>query len=130
METKKYLIDDLSEITGYSRRTIRYYIQEGLLEPPAGRGRGGFYYDSHVKQLLKIKELQEQGIAVSSIASLLKEKTEEPELPKREVVVRYGISPGIELVVGREIEMKEQRKIAELIRIAKSIMKGVRENES
>ncbi|MCK4823506.1 MerR family transcriptional regulator, partial [bacterium] len=31
------------------RRTIRYYIQEGLLEPPAGRGRGGFYYDSHLQ---------------------------------------------------------------------------------
>ena len=129
METKKYFIDYLSEITGYNRRTIRYYIQEGLLEPPAGRGRGGFYYDSHVKQLLKIKELQGQGIAISSIASLLREKTAEPEMPKREVMVRYGISPGIELVVGREIEIKEQRKIAELISIAKSILKGYSENE-
>ena len=72
MNQKRYLIQELSELTGYSRRTIRYYIQEGLLEPPAGRGRGGFYYDSHLNTLSKIRQLQNQGLQLASIAQILK----------------------------------------------------------
>ena len=66
-QEKKYTIDDLSELTGYSRRTIRYYIQEGLMDSPAGRGKGGFYFDSHLSQLKLIKQLQERKMSLSSI---------------------------------------------------------------
>ena len=68
---KKYTIDDLSELTGFSRRTIRFYIQENIIEPPAGRGRGGFYFDSHLSGLLKIKELQEKGLNLESIRKII-----------------------------------------------------------
>jgi DNA-binding transcriptional MerR regulator len=61
MNEKLYTIKQLSELTGYSRRTIRYYIQQGLLEPPAGRGRGGFYNDSHLLKLKEIRAQQEKG---------------------------------------------------------------------
>ena len=67
----KYTIDELSELTGFSRRTIRYYIHEGLLEPPAGRGRVGFYFDSHLGQLQLIKQLREKEMSLSSIAKYL-----------------------------------------------------------
>ena len=67
----KYTIDELSELTGYSRRTIRYYVQEGLLDSPAGRGKGGFYFDSHLRQLQLIKKLQERGMSLSSIAKYM-----------------------------------------------------------
>ena len=73
MKQKQYTIQELSELTGFSRRTIRYYIQEGLLEPPAGRGRGGYYYDSHLQLLSKIRGLQRQGLNLSSIAQILRE---------------------------------------------------------
>ena len=72
MKQKRYTIQELSELTGYSRRTIRYYIQEGLLEPPAGRGRGGYYYDSHWDALSKIRQLQNQGLQLASISRILK----------------------------------------------------------
>ena len=45
-KAKKYTIEELSNLTGFSRRTIRYYIQENIIKPPSGRGRGGFYYNS------------------------------------------------------------------------------------
>ena len=32
MEDPKYTIQELSELTGFSLRTIRYYVQEGLIE--------------------------------------------------------------------------------------------------
>ena len=74
---KKYTIDDLSELTGHSRRTIRYYIQEGLLDSPAGRGKGGFYFNRHLSQLQLIKQLQEKGMSLSSISKYM-ERDHEP----------------------------------------------------
>lgn len=129
MEQRKYTIEELGEITGFTRRTIRYYVQEGLIEPPAGRGRGGFYYDSHVQQLLRIRSFQEKGIGINAMLSMMEEEKNETLLPSRQVMVRYEIVPGIEINVSREIETKEPKKILELIRIAKSIAREEIENE-
>ncbi|MDI9570292.1 MAG: MerR family transcriptional regulator [Pseudomonadota bacterium] len=125
MDENKYTIDCLVELSGFSRRTIRYYVQEGLIDPPAGRGRGGFYYDSHLERLRLIKAYQEKGIRISAIAAML--SREEPAAdvaPSRNVMIRYEIAPGIELNVSREREISEAAKILEIIRIAKTIVQG------
>jgi len=129
MEKTKYTIEQLGELTGFTRRTIRYYVQEGLIDPPAGRGRGGFYFDSHVQQLLRIKSFQEKGIGITAMVSLMKNEAPEPVLPSREVMIRYEIVPGIEINISREMEIKEPKKVLEIIRIAKSIAKGEMNNE-
>jgi DNA-binding transcriptional MerR regulator len=129
MKTEKYTIEELAESTGFTRRTIRYYVQEGLLEPPAGRGRGGFYYDSHVRRLLKIKTLQEKGMRISEIAKFQARETPDTTAYPRNVMVRYEIMPGVELNISREMETKEPRKINEMIRVLKAIAKGDIENE-
>jgi len=129
MEKIKYTIEELGELTGFTRRTIRYYVQEGLIDPPAGRGRGGFYYDSHVQQLLRIKSFQEKGIGITAMVSLMKNEVPEPILPSREVMIRYEIVPGMEINISREMEIKEPKKVLEIIRIAKSIAKGEMNNE-
>jgi len=46
---ERYTIDQLCERTGFTRRTIHFYVNEGLIDPPAGRGRGGFYNDSQLR---------------------------------------------------------------------------------
>lgn len=123
MTSNRYTIDQLVEMTGYSRRAIRYYIQENLLEPPAGRGRGGFYNDRHLAHLQKIRSLQSQGMSLMAIKRLLAAGAI-AEIPQaREVWARYDIAPGIEIYVRRDIESSAGRKVDELIRTAKSIMK-------
>jgi DNA-binding transcriptional MerR regulator len=127
METKQYTIEDLCELTGFSRRTIRYYVQEGLIGPPAGRGRGGFYFDSHLEKLLKIKSLQDKGLRLSAILPVLKRR-EPPEAPHetvaREIWVRYPIAEGVEIHISRDLEEKERKKLDEIVRVARSILKG------
>ena len=59
---QKYTIDEISELSVFSRRTIRYYIQNKLIDPPSGRGRGGFYSDSHLSGLQKIRALQGEKV--------------------------------------------------------------------
>ena len=65
----RFTIEDLVGSTGLSRRTIRFYIERGLLSPPAGRGRGGFYNESHLARLLEIKKSREEGRSLESIKS-------------------------------------------------------------
>lgn len=138
MKRKQYTIDELSELSGFSRRTIRYYIQEGLLDPPAGRGRGGFYYDSHIHKLSKIRDLQERGLKLSSIAPLLKQNeaadlaiTLEAPLPQsREVWINYTLADGIILQIRRDKEEHRHNQINQIVRLAKSILdKGVGSND-
>ena len=123
MKDGKYTIKELSDMTGYSRRTIRYYVQIGLIESPAGRGRGGFYNDSHMNKLMQIKSLQEKGMNLSSIIEYLRTEKAEENRYQRDVWARYEIIPGIEISVRRDIEEKESKKISEIIRVVKSIAK-------
>jgi DNA-binding transcriptional MerR regulator len=124
MQEKRYTIEELAEATGFSVRTIRYYIQEGLLDPPPGRGRGGYYFDSHLQRLRQIKALQEQGLKLSSIEQVLR-KGQRPEIHgERDLWVRYSIQPGVEIHVSREVEEQERRSILEIIKIARSILQS------
>ena len=38
MSDALYAIGELADLGGISRRTVRYYVQEGLLPPPRGLG--------------------------------------------------------------------------------------------
>lgn len=121
---KKYSIEEISILSGFSRRTIRYYIQENIIKPPSGRGRGGFYFDSHLTDLLKIRSLQEKGLNLNSIKNILKGtgklvKKDFPIYP-RDLRVRYKIIPGLEINVSRSLEEKKNKKIMEIIRLIKS----------
>lgn len=110
-------------MTGYSRRTVRYYVELGLIEPPAGRGRGGFYNDSHLAVLQRIKNLQEKGMGLSSITKALKSEDEAEEVYVRDVWVKYEIMQGLEISVLKNLEEHQRKKISEIIRMAKSIIK-------
>lgn len=123
-KVKKYTIEEISILTGFSRRTIRYYIQENIIKPPSGRGRGGFYYNSHLSDLLKIRSLQEKGLNLSFIKDILKGTEqavkEDSQIYARDLRVRYKIVPGLEVNISRSLEEKKSKKILEIIRLIKS----------
>ena len=66
-----YGIAELAERGGVSRRTIRYYVQRGLLPAPTGLGRGKHYTQAHLDTLVRIRELQEAGVALAEIPTHL-----------------------------------------------------------
>lgn len=70
-EQGRYGIDELADLGGVSRRTVRYYVQEGLLPPPLGVGRGRHYDQAHLDRLLRVKALQESGRSLDEIRALL-----------------------------------------------------------
>jgi DNA-binding transcriptional MerR regulator len=66
-DSTRYAIGDLADLGGVSRRTVRYYVQEGLLPQPLGLGRGNHYGEEHLAQLLRVKALQEAGRTLDEI---------------------------------------------------------------
>ncbi len=58
---------ELSEQAKVSPRTIRYYIQQGLLPAPETRGPGAHYGPEHVDRLRLIRRLQSEHLPLSEI---------------------------------------------------------------
>lgn len=67
------LIGQLSELTGFSRDTIRYYEKIGLLELATKRPNSGYrdYPQTAVQVLLAIRKYKELGFTLEEIRELL-----------------------------------------------------------
>ncbi len=98
-ETKRYNIVEIEALTGVSRRTIRFYVQRGLLDAPCGAGRGHYYTDAHVAQLRHVLDGQAHGLSLDAIARSLhrRESTTPPTLntPGATVGVCATDDPGL-----------------------------------
>ncbi|MGH3579388.1 MAG: MerR family transcriptional regulator, partial [Mycobacterium sp.] len=57
-------VEQLSQSSGESVDTIRYYQSKGLLEPPRRQGRVAWYHDGHLERLARIRSLQQRGFTL------------------------------------------------------------------
>ena len=118
--TREYGIAELADLGGVSRRTVRYYVQEGLLPTPLGVGRGRHYGPAHLEQLLRVKALQEEGCSLTEIRAILagnRNGSGEPRLPtvpRRSPWTRLELAPGVELHVAGGVRIPPPGKLAEL----------------
>jgi len=60
-------LDDLARQADVSARTVRYYVQRGLLPPPVFRGRDTVYSSEHLLRLKAIRRLQERFLPLDAI---------------------------------------------------------------
>ena len=63
----RFTMAELEEATGVSTRNIRYYIQEGLIPPAAGRGKSSYYTPAHVEQLTIVRDLRARNLSLDEI---------------------------------------------------------------
>lgn len=56
----EYTIEELASLTGFDRRVIRSFIEQGLMRGPDSLGRYARYTRAHLQRLLAIKELKEK----------------------------------------------------------------------
>ncbi len=70
-EPKSFSLDELAAAAGLSRRTVRYYIQIGLLERAEGETRAARYSPQHLEQLVAIRRWTEEGISLDRVRDLL-----------------------------------------------------------
>lgn len=71
MPTPRYSIDELAALAELPRRTVRYYIQQGLVDRPIGEKRAAYYTAIHLEQLLTIRKWQNAGLSLDRIREIL-----------------------------------------------------------
>jgi DNA-binding transcriptional MerR regulator len=118
-EPPAYGPDELAERAGVSRRTVRYYVQRGLLPAPAGLGRGKHYGEAHLSRLIRIRELQEAGVPLERIAEQLdghKPVLSRPAPSPQSVWTRVVLGDGVELHLrGRRLDEAQLARLQEAV---------------
>lgn len=104
MSKQIFSLDELCSLTDLSKRTVRYYVQMGLVNRPDGETRAAKYGSQHLEQLMLIKKWTAAGVSLDRIHELL--RGEAPPVPFRpktrgqiEVCSHVFVSEGIELVI-------------------------------
>ena len=102
--SQTYQLSELCALADLPIRTVRYYVQQGLVDRPEGETRAARYGQKHLDQLLLIKKWTAAGLSLDRIRELLAgEDAAVPERSKRrgtiEVVSRLHIADGVELVI-------------------------------
>lgn len=98
-------LEDIAALTELPRRTVRYYIQCGLVDRPQGIGKGAYYTQRHVEQLLQVRKWQLAGLSLERIAELLKAPPAGPlpPTPRRagtvEVWSHLVVADGVEVIL-------------------------------
>jgi DNA-binding transcriptional MerR regulator len=72
---RTYKLDELARATGMSSRTVRYYVQRGLVPPAEFRGKDTAYGHEHLVRLRAIRRLQEAFFPLDAIAAELEART-------------------------------------------------------
>jgi len=107
----RYGLDELAELGGVSRRTVRYYIQEDLLPPPYGVGRGPHYGPEHLDALRRVRSLQEAGRTLDEIrrpqAGRDRRRAAAAPAPQPDMSAwrRIALAPGVELHVSGDARL-------------------------
>ncbi|MFO0292373.1 MAG: helix-turn-helix domain-containing protein [Rhodospirillales bacterium] len=99
-------IEELGRLVELPRRTLRYYVQIGLLDPPDGKGRWARYTARHVEQALQIRKWQLAGLSLERIAEVMRRPDADlplPPTPRRpgtvEVWSHLVVADGVEIVL-------------------------------
>ena len=121
-EARRYNIDELADLGGVSRRTVRFYVQERLLPAPLGVGRGSHYDRAHLERLLEVKAEQEAGRSLDDIRAGRRQQTGSlrraaaPALSiPRSAWRRLELAPGVELHVSSDIRLPAAARLDELV---------------
>jgi DNA-binding transcriptional MerR regulator len=102
---RSYTADELAALSGMPRRTIRYYIQLGLVDRPEGETRAAFYTWQHLNQLLRIRELTEQGVSLDRISQRLKSQGEVAEGSNAASPGTISVRSHLQLASGLSLEI-------------------------
>ena len=122
MESKTYSIDELCVITNLPKRTVRYYIQLGLVDRPVGETKAAHYLSEHLDQLLRVKKLTEARVPLEQIRQLIEAGEDEVVATSTrqpgslEVKTHLYISPGIELLISAEESGLKPKQMRELLK--------------
>lgn len=104
MTKQTFNLEELCTMTDLTKRTVRYYVQLGLVDKPVGETRAAVYGAVQLEQLLLIKKWSSAGISLERIRLLLQGEpppvADQPKKPGTvEVRSHLFVDDGVELAV-------------------------------
>ena len=100
----QHTLNELCVLADLPVRTVRYYVQNGLIDRPQGETRAARYGTQQLEQLLLIKKWTAAGVSLERIRELL--QGEEAPVPARsrkpgsvEVCSHLYVADGLEVVI-------------------------------
>lgn len=122
MAEATYRLDQIVDLTGYPARTVRYYIERGLLSGPEPRGVATTYTQEQLTRLFAIKHLREvERLRLDTIRKRLARMSEEeiaallppppapaspPVRPLPAMPIAYVRWDYVELIPGLELRVR------------------------
>jgi len=90
---RTYRMKDLCELTGLTRQTIHFYVQQGLLAAGHKTGRNMAYYtDAHLQRLELIQRLQRESfLPLKAIKAVLDGELDALEPQQRELLAHIKV---------------------------------------
>ena len=136
MQSAPMSINELADAAGLTRRAVRFYVQQGLLPPPLGVGRGSYYEAEHLERLRRILDLQAAGHSLDAIRRILVHGERPPPPPpthharraqttklSAELWTRLPLASGIELHFNATQYNPDVAQLMELREAVRSILK-------
>ena len=103
-DPNQHTLNELCVLADLPVRTVRYYVQHGLIDRPVGETRAARYGTRQLEQVLLIKKWSAAGVSLERIKDLL--SGEEPSIPPRpkapgsiEVCSHLHVADGLEMVI-------------------------------
>src|SRR4029079_8848545 len=131
---RSYSLDQLAMLVELPPRTIRYYIQLGLVDRPLGETRAAHYTPKHVEQLLQIRKWTQAGVSLERIRELLSGAP--PPVPARtrapgtvEVWSHLVVADGVELTLDPGRAGLSPEEVRALFRGALALYDSIRKKE-
>jgi DNA-binding transcriptional MerR regulator len=154
MTDKTYDIQELTTVSGVPRRTVYFYVQQGILPPPEGAGLAARYNEEHLLRLQLIPALRRQGLRLDEIRARfdrmdvekmreMKEQTSRPaprsihEPTARPAPVpvpqpgwgeqrftHYALPAGILLAAPENLDPVNRQRLQQLLLAARQIFSG------
>ena len=128
-----FTLDELCTLTTLSRRTVRYYIQLGLVDRPQGETRAARYSQTHLEQLLLVKKWSGEGLSLDRIREL-QEASSDPALPQPlrrpgsvEVWSHLLLDNGVELKVHPHTAGLSPEQLRELLKRCMAALADIRQ---
>lgn len=101
---QSFTLNELCVLADLPVRTLRYYVQNGLVDRPDGETRAARYATRHLEQVLLIKKWTTAGVSLERVRQLLRgEEAPIPAQPKKagsiEVCSHLHVADGLEVVI-------------------------------
>ncbi len=132
-EIDQFDINRLAELTGFSVRSIRYYVQQGVIDKPEGVKRQAFYTRKHLEQLMLVRKGQEAGFSLERINQMIRQPETFKPVPEQQtgslsVKTHIQLAQGVELVISPEQAGLSADQLRELAKICMHTLKNIKEN--